>query len=379
MSTRRPSIRRTISSKSLLAYPDLAKRQTNIAEEDSFSVGDAEMHIEYHNVPQRMLWTGAIHSLIQFNFFPLLALILACILLIIFLSAFMYWSVSDSCGLGIQSFQDAWLFSFLAHTKASLAGPRDDTRFWHGCRSGGMVLFLHLFAGQVLTSVLLSSLAFNFQSISRRSISSFITLTMSQKAKVSSDNGEVRLNLTVAERNEVTYRKVSNVVVHIFVFDPAHDSPVGNIAVNECVGDVFLPQDMSFEIPKSLLFSPKIDIPSFCDVCGKNCRNEQLLRQHVQSMQDRLHIEALSALDRSLSEIPELTEQEAVSVLRARELQFIVILEGSDPVTTDRVQVQKIFRNYDIVSTETDKIKPAPCVSIDPEDGCPVVDYESFL
>lgn len=372
--SRRPSIQRAISSKSLLSYPELVQRGGYVDEgEDKFAIGDAEMLIEYHNVPKKLLITGAIHGLLQFKFFPLLALILSCILSIMFLFSIFYWHASDVCGLGLTTFSEAWLFTFLAHTKASLAPSGENNRFWQGCASGGAALFVHLFVAQILTSVLLSSLAFNFQSISRRSISSFVTLTISQKARVSWNEGKVLFSLTVAERNEVSHRKVSDVCANVFVFDPISQC-INNAAVNLVIGDVYLPQDVCFEIPKSVIFS-NMELEQICPVCGKSCGDH--LVKHVASMQDRQHSEALPLLEQAFNaNFPDLSSQEAVGIIRRREVQFIVILEGSDPVTTDRVQVQKIYRNFDIISSE---MFSANSVSICAKDACPEIDYKSFL
>jgi hypothetical protein len=368
--SRRPSIRRELSSKSLLASPPLTARRTQDAlSDDGYSVGDSELHIEYYNVPRRLLLQGTLHSLIQFRFFPLLLVIISTILLLVSIFAGLYLSVSEDCGLELSAYKDAFLFAMLANSKTVL-GPADPTRrFWNGCVTGGTVFFFHLFCAQILTSVLLSSLAFNFQSISRRSISMFNTVTMGQRMRVSKEfsGEEVKafLNVSVVELNEASYRKVAKVTANVFMFDPA-DGSVKTIAVNQTIGEVFLPQNLQIELPSYVLDSSRPKSQE-CDVCGKDCEGK--LRKHLQSMTDPKHKSVLSNFP--ILALPAV--ENIVKSLRERQLQFIVVIEGSDPVTTDRVQVQKIYRSYEIVSDGNDT-----SVSID-DDNRLSVDYKTFL
>jgi len=371
--SRRPSLKRTISSKSLLGYAETAtKRETELLSDDSFSLGDEELHIEYYNVPRRLLFQGALHTLLQFKFFPLLFLILSGLVLILALTAGIYYAASDSCGLDLHSYTDAWLFAVLTHWKTTLAPGNAEDPFWRGCISGSTALFFHLFVAHILASVLLSALAFNFQSISRRSISAFNTLTLGRKARIAScPDGKIALSISVVERNETSKRKVSNVVANVFAFDPSEPA-IRTIACNVAVGDVFLPQDIRVEIPG---FSGEKKSDQECSVCGKIFRN---ILKHLNGMIDAKHGELKRSLGKEESvDIMPLTEADIVRSLRSREIQFIVILEGSDPITTDRVQVQKIFRNTELVPDGGLSVEQS-VVTTEP-DGHIAVDYKSFL
>ena len=360
--SRRPSIRRTISSRSLtpqIPTPPL---------DDDFSIGDSEIHIEYHNVPKRLLVQGAIHTLIQFRFFPLLLVIISCILLIILFFSGIYFGISDSCSLALDSFPDAFLFAFLAHVKAALSPPEDHNRFWNGCFSGSVSLFFHLFVGHILSSVLLSSLAFNFQSISRRSISMFTTLSVSKSAGIQLKTpSQASLVISVVELNENASRKVSDVTANIFVFDPV-DTRIRSVASNVQIGDVFLPQSIEVDVPMDLVLNELESVVQSCPVCGKRAP----LNQHLQAAVDVKHREMLRQLKKQPSARLEVLE--VVNRLRRREVEFIVIIEGSDSVTTDRIQVQKIFRGFDIVGLKSD----FGVVTYDVKTHSPGVDYSTF-
>ena len=365
----KPSLRRNISSKSLLQ--NYERPLSDPSPDDDYSVGDDELHIEYYNVPRRLLFQGAVHRLLQFKFFPLLLLIVSALLLLIGLAAGLYLSVSESCRLDLHSYKDAWLFAVLAHWKSVLGPAKPEARFWHGCASGSSALFFHLFVGNILASVLLSSLAFNFQSISRRSISMFTTLTMGRRARIGScATGNFWLSISIVERNEANYRKVSNVVANVFLFDPA-EGTVKTIAINERIGDVFLPQELRIEIP----FFAEKKIDRNCTICGKSCPD---LIKHLNSMTDVQHRRSLSNnVQLATADILLLSSADIVRSLRSRQVQFIVILEGSDPITTDRVQVQKIFRNFELVA---EKMGDDALSVVSTEwDGSINIDYKSFL
>lgn len=376
---RQHSIKRTISSKSL-APP--FEESIIVPTEDEYSMGDSEMHIEYHNVPKRLLIQGALHTLIQFRFFPLLAVILGGVILLIASFAGVYLAASNACGLDLNSYKDAWLFSMLVHFKSVLSPVKQQSRFWNGCPEGCTALFFHLFVGHILGSVLLSSLAFNFQSISRRSVSLFTTLTMNRTASVKLEDRSISsgpqafLLLDVVELNEAAQRKVSDVKANVFVLDPT-DSTIRNILCNKSMEAVFIPQQLKIPIPMDLVINnyTLAEKNSSCSVCGKTLQNS-LLAKHLSSCEDDSHASAQKAFVAELKALPALRIDDVVGKLRRREVEFIVILEGCDPITTDRVQVQKIFRRTDIVPF-LEKLNPI--VSVDAKDSSPVVDYKIFL
>jgi hypothetical protein len=187
---------------------------------------------------------------------------------------------------------------------------------------------------------------------------------------------QASLLLEVVELNEAAQRKVSDVKANVFVFDPT-DSTIRNILCNKSMGAVFLPQQLKIPIPMDLVMNncTLAEKNSSCSVCGKSLRNSSLAR-HLSSCEDDSHASAQKAFVAELEALPALRIDDVVGKLRRREVEFIVILEGSDPITTDRIQVQKIFRKTDIVPF-SEKINPI--VSVDAKDSSPVVDYKVFL
>jgi hypothetical protein len=367
----RSSIRRTISSQSLRT-PQRILKPTSSVRDDAFSVGDEEFHIEYVNVPSRMFWYDSFHSLIQFEFFPLLVLILSLILLLILFFAIVYLSISDECGLHLSNLSEAWLFALLVHFKTVLSSADPDAMFWHGCPSGIAGLFGQLFIGNILMSVLLSSLVFNFQSIARRNKSLFTTITMGQEIHIaaSSKMDSFDMILPVVEMNESEIRKVTGVVASVFVFDPVRSRTI-SLATNVPL-QVTVPTELRVEIPRSLYSeTPTTEISVECKVCGKECTDQSSLILHANSLRDQEHEEFSQEVIGWSQNDEKVNVSEVASRLRRDELEFIVIVEGSDPVTNDRIQVQKIYRNF--------STKPLPVLIEKNEQGLPAINYEIYL
>ena len=376
---RRPSIERTISSQSLKPAA-VSERKSDLNGDDGYSVGDDEFHIEYHNVPNRLVLYDSFHSLIQFEFVPLLFLIVALILAFVCIFALIYMGISDQCGLDIHNFNDAWLFALLVHFKSVLNPADEKSAFWNGCTDGMVSLFAQLFIGNILMSVLLSSLIFNFQSVSRRSKSLFSTLTMGQSVSVivNESSNAAALSLPVVELNESDTRKVTNVVANVFVFDP------NSISVKALASNVpllvTLPTQIDVQLPTALYHSntraslPKLtDFTDFsCEICGKQYGQRDRLVAHLSATEDEDHAELLQDLSASITAEHQLGATEIVNRIRHRELEFIVIIEGTDPLTTDRIQIQKIFRKYNIVD------RTGPCATSE-KDGLAEIDYRSYL
>ena len=361
------SMRRTISSISL-GRAEIVQSTLIDGASDSCGVGDAELEIVYQRVPRKLLIYGSFYSLIQFRFFPFLALILSGIVAIIFTFAWFYLQIQAECGLHLNSFVDAWLFSVLAHFKAVLSSHEKEAIFWHGCPKGAAALFSQLFIGNILMSVLLSSLVFNFQSLSRRSISRFTTLTMGRRLMVDKTEAGIDLVLPLVELNEMHKRKVTGMKCHFYVFDPMTGGKVRSLAADVEIGEAPLPCDVRIALPTDLLTgeSGRQSVASFdCPVCGKQADSANLLRKHAEAQSDAEHGSLIPNLPAPLN----FTVDETLGALRGRRLEFVVIAEGQDAVTTDRIQVQKIFRHFELV----------PLVKQNVVSPGPAVDYSGFL
>ena len=372
-------VKRTISSTSLKAQPVMQ------VGDDMYSVGDNEFHIEYHNVPRKFLMFDTFHSLIQFQFFPLLVVILSLILLFIFIFAAIYLGVSDACGLELNSMSEAWLFALLVHLKSVLSSAKPGAQFWHGCAAGIPPLFSQLFIGNILMSVLLSSLVFNFQSISRRNKSLFTTITIGQNIGIAADENseenEFILTLPVVELNESETRKVTGVIANVFVFDPKQQS-ITALATNVPL-EVTVPADLTVSLPE-WLYAPPTQLRTrqaatintkWCEVCGKSFGKKHQLQAHLWSNPDEEHQEVLKEFSMISQAVGEKAScAEVVNRVRRHQLEFIVIIEGSDPITSDRIQIQKIYRNFSIVdgSRKTSR-------GINEEDGVAEIDYRTYL
>lgn len=329
-------------------------------------MGDDELEVVYHNVPRRLLMYASLHGLIQFRFFPLLALIFFAIFSIIIFFALLYLRIQAECGLDLHSFVDAWLFSVLVHFKAVLSSSYPDAVFWHGCPVGVASLFSQLFIGNILMSVLLSSLVFNFQSLARRSISLFTTLTLGRRLTVTSQpDGDTHLTVCIVELNEMEKRKVTGIKLNLFAFDP-QQGVVQSIATNVDVGEAPVPLDVDVLLPVDVAGAqPYGD----CQVCGQQCETMQQLRMHMSAQSDKQHQTLIP------NSPPRLSSEQIVQNLRKRGFEIIVIAEGQDAVTTDRIQVQKIYRNLEISSSQKPVSSAAHFVPID---GLSV-DYARFL
>jgi hypothetical protein len=62
--------------------------------------------------------------------------------------------------------------------------------------------------------------------------------------------------------------------------------------------------------------------------------------------------------------------------ISSKQLQFIVLVEGSDPITTDRLQVQKIYTPSQLVGENTPS--SVRVVERGPS-GEAIINYESFF
>lgn len=362
----RPSFKRTISSRSL-------KKQvgsTNINLDDGFSIGGKDFSIEYRRVPWNLWIFGLFHSFIEFRFFPLLFIILSIIILIVFLFAEIYLSISPNCGLELNSLGDAWLFSVLIHFRTVFTPANPDNIFWNGCTEGIVSLYAQLFIGNILMSILLSTLLFNFQSISRRSNSLFNTITIGQRlyAGVNEENQEPFISFPVVELNETDSRKVTGVSVQVFLFDPAainSGKPVQTLASNIFLNTIETPQNVIVPL------LPVPDSNPDCSVCGKSFRSKSSLIKHCRTQQDNQHIASYLALLALEKDRENRTQNDLLKQLWSQDLEFIVIVEASDPVTTDRVQVQRIFKSASIVPTQAQDV-----AYISPS---ATIDYKHFL
>ena len=355
-----------------------------VSDVSDFAVGDSELVIEYVHVPRRLLATDLFYSLIQFRFFVLLFVILAILTLFLLLCAGIYFLVSPQCGLSVEaSLNDAWLFAVLIHFKTCLS-PHGSGLFWNGCTEGIFALFTQLFVGNVLMSILLSSLVFNYQSISRRTRARFSAITLSRAACISVHASEkVFLSLEVTEIAATTAH-VSRAVANVFVLDPTTVGPsegapgsmyLGKEKISSkittagsltCLAHnlpllITVPATLSVELP-SWLFSSDRRM-DFCPVCGRAAEGEAALVAHSRQFVDLEHIRLREKLSKPKQELSAST---IVRRVRKRELEFIVIVEGSDPLTTDRIQVQKIYRGFLLTETPLpESTREGPEVEID--------------
>jgi hypothetical protein len=281
------------------------------------------------------------------------------IILVIFLFAEIYYAISLQCGLDLESLSDAWLFSVLIHFRSVFAPADPNNLFWNGCTEGVVTLFAQLFVGNILMSVLLSSLLFNFQSISRRSKSLFTTITIGQRLSADVDeNKEPYISFPVVELNESEERKVTNVTVQVFLFDPSSSEGIKTLACNLALNSIETPQDVVVPLSGHAKVSD-------CEICGKSFNSKSALYKHLEACSDIPHISLLSKMKEH-----SLDQSKLIRDLWSKDLEFIIVVEGADPITTDRVQVQRIFTSKSIVPASS----RIPLIS---QSG--TIDYKHFL
>ena len=361
------TIKRTISSQSFkrLGVMDqtLKKVMEDILEYDQ-KESCPDFEITYINVSRRVFFSDIFYSLIQFRFGLLFILIAAVLVIFICIFACVYYYISHDCGLHVDdSMNDAWMFAVLAHFKTCVGPsipdpqfgkPLPDGTFWNGCTEGIFALFFQLFAGNILMSILLSSLVFNFQSISRRTQTQFNSLTLTKRVYVRQHADSAKFELNVAEVISDTL----NVCAHVFLIS---STSIVSIANNVPLF-VKLPSVLYVDVPRE--YTQDGPVYSFCTVCGKSAVNMQA---HCESFTDSHHLKFAQSLSSNK------TVKQIITNLQSNNIALLVILEGTNPVTSDRIQVQKIYQQF----SQGDSVGKGPLGITD--DGYPEIDYALFL
>lgn len=384
-------IKRQISSKSLnqlthsntlTSLEELMLDLEEGVDDDSqpFSISNfGEFFIEYQNVSRKIYFKDLFYSIIQFRFWILFLTIIFSILFFVFIFSLIYYAASPSCGLhlhenGYQA--DSFLYAILIQFRTVLEPhPEVHTPFWNGCSAGIAGLFFQLFGGNVLMSILTSSLIFSFQSISRRGKSGkFSLITLTQTATVKSSYQDTPpsslpqsaiqikehfFSFSAVDTNMSANLKINNCFATVYLFDPNSASMMTCLATRKPLM-ISLPDSVEIEIPKKYLLPenhPAVIFEEYrkcCQVCGKPIRKFNDYLKHLWASDDTEHDIEYENLRDQL----ERDQMIGVSALRQmikRELQFIVIVDGSDPITGDRVQVQKIYTPQ-MVSENNDEL-----------------------
>ena len=332
-----------------------------------------ECFIEYQNVSRKLYFKDLFYSIIQFRFWILFVLIIFSILFFVFIFSLIYYAASPTCGLhlhenGYQA--DSFLYAILIQFRTVLEPhPEFNTPFWNGCSAGIAGLFFQLFGGNVLMSILTSSLIFSFQSISRRGKSGkFSLITLTQTATIRSSDSKDGSNYTSANSGAI------QIPEHFFTFSAVDTNMSSNLKINNCVATVYLfdphymasssslmtcvatrvpimislPNAVEVEIPKKYLFRenhPGVifeETRKCCQVCGKPIAKFNDYLKHLWASDDTEHDIEYENVRDQLDRDPKNDILPFRQIIK-RELQFIVIVDGSDPITGDRVQVQKIY------------------------------------
>jgi len=183
--------------------------------------------------------------------------------------------------------------------------------------------------------------------------------------------------------------KINNCFGTVYMFDPA----VGDYSMEPSVKCILpstplfatLPGELKFEIPKRYLLPsdhPAVVFDGSCQVCGNPCRSFDVYLNHLQASDDTQHdIEYENISEQITASSGETLSLNGVNVIRkiaARGLQFIVLVEGNDPITTDKIQVQKIYTPTLLMTEETAEKSWPPPVEVG-KFGEAIINYASFL
>jgi hypothetical protein len=350
--------------------------------------GGGELYIEYHNVSRRIFFKDLFYSIIQFRFWILFLIIIASICFFMFISSLVYYGVSDDCGLHIHEkgyTAEAFLYAILIQFRIVM-NPTPGTNFWNGCVGGISGLFFQLFIGNILMSLLISSLVFSFQSISRRGRSTkFSQITLGQVGRVvaaGSFCGEISIPVADTNRSRTSdggKNKISNCSATVYVFD-------GSQSTVSCIASSIplfptLPTELRFKIPSQYIFPKDHPAAVFesdpsCRVCGKPCDDFGRYLCHLRACDDTQHDIEYENISESIAGNDEITSAMMLKKISSKQLQFIVLVEGSDPITTDRLQVQKIYTPSQLVGENTPS--SVRVVERGPS-GEAIINYESFF
>ena len=344
-----------------------------------------ECFIEYENVSRKIFLRDLFYSIIQFRFWILFTIIFSTIIFFVFIFSLVYYAASPQCGLHLHENgykADSFLYAILIQFRTVLEPhPEFHTPFWNGCSAGVAGLFLQLFGGNVLMSILTSSLIFSFQSISRRGKSSkFSLITLSQSANISvrsdSSNSATRqvadyfFKIFACDTNMSSTLKIDRCTATVYVFSPPDDSsddpsrssahPMICLAARQPLM-ISTPGQVEIEILKKFILPKNHPSVIFetgrksCQVCGKPIVNFNTYLKHLRASDDTEHDIEYENYVEQLDRFNNIPNSPAVVIQKIlqRGLQFIVIVEGSDPITGDRIQVQKIYTpNLLVAETE---------------------------
>jgi hypothetical protein len=161
------------------------------------------------------------------------------------------------------------------------------------------------------------------------------------------------------------------VTVQVFLFDPLNDagSSIKTLAPSISLGTIVVPQDVIVPLDSVSLEA--------CNVCGKSFDDKCALIKHFENFitsAENPHFDSyrqfrIEQNNQGMRKLQD-TQMDVLNRLWNQDLEFIIIVEGSDPVTTDRVQVQKIFKSRSIL--------PAPR-GISYISSSADIDYKHFL
>jgi len=351
-----------------------------------------ECFIEYQNVSRKLYLRDLFYSVIQFRFWILFTIIFSTILFFVFIFSLVYYAASPQCGLHLHENgyrADSFLYAILIQFRTVLEPhPEFHTPFWNGCPAGIAGLFLQLFGGNVLFSILTSSLIFSFQSISRRGRSTkFSLITLTQSATIStreSTNEMVQIpeyffQIFGVDTNMSSTLKIDRCTGTVYVFDP--ESEQGMV----CLGSqiklmISLPGCLEIDIPKKYLLPSTHPAVKYeestrsCPVCGKPILGFNKLLKHLWASDDTQHDIEYENLIEQIEKMKQLTTRtQVLKKIFQRGLQFIVIVEGLDPITGDRIQVQKIY------TPETIRPQQEELVVLNEQTKEAAIEYASFL
>ncbi len=304
------------------------------------------------------------NNLIEYKFTWLLLITFGVILTFITIFSTLYLAVSDQCGLALRGrpYSEAWLFALMVYFRIALEPTKslaDAKEFWNGCYTGFTILAFQALFTNLIMSIFISSLIFNFQSFTRRNRSQFNCITCSKFIEIDKN----QLILKIVESSDFLNIKVFGLNYSIFLFRPdATGKPITCIRPPTGLINVSLPLSVECSFREVLNGGEISQI--YCKICGESMASLSLHQSFHHPTENPSTPPVVGEEEMSIDQFLE----------KFGDCELIYIIEGNDPVTGDRVQVRKVYNRSQFIPSSP----AAGIVTLD-DDFNAVIDYSKFL
>jgi potassium inwardly-rectifying channel subfamily J len=342
-----------------------------------FHQSHGRFNIVRKNVSRSLYWLDPFHSVLHWTTWKSIMLVALTFLSGIFTFAAIYYSLSDTCGLKMETFLDASFFSLTTFTTIGYGAPTADLYF-NECVDMFWTICLQSFCSCLFDALCLCLVYTRLSRSSNRTS----TIVFSNKAIVREIEGRLYFSLQIAEM-----RKHQLVEAHVRCYAIKHDVNRAGDGTDPCVDPPIFFQTCNMrlnhpddEVSGSLFLALPATVVHHIDT------SSPLVPYELRSRRSRWPRMAkrVDQFDDDENECTQDELQHAESIghfrnkvreyMNSARIEIIVLVEGIDFLTSDTLQAR---HSYILDEIEWDATF-MPCVSQDPTTCTATIDFGKF-